>query len=340
MNGVPEDDSLIPEDSGAEPEVHNSGPQNREPARMEAWPAQETAGESIAPYIEPVPAEPPVFQYIPQPVVRRPPRIPNFGHLMLFALMAVVGLVGASILVQTALHFHLFGVATAQDAMGDVHYTLGSEAIFYLFTFAACLVFFPLIWHEGFFAGLQWNGATALRLYRRLFVAAVICFLLALLNGYLLPGPTNAPIDKIFRAPGAAWWLFAFGVTFAPFFEEMIFRGFLLPSLCTACDWFVERTHGEPPPPLGEKGHPEWSFGAMVFASVFTSVPFALMHAAQTGYSVGPFVLLVFVSLVLCWARLSTRSLAASVMIHACYNFMLFSLMMLGTGGFRNLQRM
>ena len=64
---------------------------------------------------------------------------------------------------------------------------------------------------------------------------------LALVNGFLLPGPKDAPIDKIFRTPGAAWLLFAFGVTFAPFFEEMVFRGFLLPALCTACDWIDEK---------------------------------------------------------------------------------------------------
>ena len=64
------------------------------------------------------------------------------------------------------------------------------------------------------------------------------------------------------------------------------------------------------------------------------------MHADQTGYAMGPFLLLVCVSLVLCWARLSTRSLAASVLVHACYNFLLFSLMFLGTSGFRHLDNM
>jgi membrane protease YdiL (CAAX protease family) len=78
----------------------------------------------------------------------------------------------------------------------------------------------------------------------------------------------------------------------------------------------------------------------MVFGSIATSLPFAAMHGAQTSYSWGPFVLLVGVSLVLCWARLSTRSLAASVFVHASYNFLLFSLMMLGTGGFRHLDKM
>jgi membrane protease YdiL (CAAX protease family) len=78
----------------------------------------------------------------------------------------------------------------------------------------------------------------------------------------------------------------------------------------------------------------------MVFASVATSVPFALMHGYQTSYSIGTFILLFFVSAALCWIRLSTRSLAASTIVHACYNFLLFALMIWGTGGFKNLDKM
>ncbi len=78
----------------------------------------------------------------------------------------------------------------------------------------------------------------------------------------------------------------------------------------------------------------------MVIASFVTSLPFALMHAEQTGYSLGPFLQVFAVSLVLCAVRLRTRSLAASTLVHACYNFMLFSTMLIGTGGFRHLDKM
>jgi hypothetical protein len=91
---------------------------------------------------------------------------------------------------------------------------------------------------------------------------------------------------------------------------------------------------------LGENGHPQWSFPAMAIAAVVTSVPFAGMHAAQTGYSVGPFLLLLGVSTVLCSVRLWTRSLASSTLVHASYNFMLFSIMLIGTQGFRHLDKM
>jgi CAAX protease family protein len=289
----------------------------------------------------PAPVEPPLFRSFAEPaILPPPPRIPHLGHLLVLAGLGFIGLLGSSLFVRSALHFHLFGISSPQKALTDVHYTVGSMAILYLIAFGAALLVFPVLWHKSFFAGLHWNAHAALRHFRILLGAACICFVLAMVDEVVLPGPNNAPIDKLFDTRAAAWLLFAFGVTFAPFFEEIIFRGFLLPALCTAFDWSVEKAVGTPAPPLDQSDHPQWSVSAMVFASIATSVPFALMHAEQTAWSLGPFLLLVCVSLVLCWARLATRSLAASVLVHASYNFLLFSLMLLGTGGFKHLDKM
>jgi membrane protease YdiL (CAAX protease family) len=282
----------------------------------------------------------PLFQSWSRPEILPAPRIPHLGHLLVLAVLALFGWVGAGLLTASALHFHLFGISTLKQAESDIHYTLFSMAALYVIPFAAGLFVFPVLWHKSFLAGLQWNAATAFRLRGRLFGAACACFVLAMIDGLLLPGPSETPIDKIFRTPGAAWLLFGFGVTFAPFFEEIVFRGFLLPALCTAYDWAAEMTAGEPAPPLDLNGQPQWSIPAMVVASILVSIPFALMHAEQTAGALGPFLLLVCVSLVLCWARLSTRSLAASVLVHASYNLLLFSLMLLGTGGFKHLDKM
>lgn len=284
--------------------------------------------------------EPPLFGSWIKPPMLVQPRVPHFGHVFLLAALVVLSLLITSVLTRSALYFHLFGISTVKQAIGDIHYTLGSMGSLYLFTLLGSILVFPLIWHRGFFDGLQWRGTMAFRLRGRLFVAAFACFLLALINGWLMPGPIDAPIDKMFRTPGAAWLMFFFGITFAPFFEEMAFRGFLLPAVCTALDWLGEKTHGQIPPPLDSNGHPQWSLLSMCLGSLLVSVPFALMHAEQTSYSIGPFSLLVLVSLVLCWVRLRLRSLAASVIVHACYNFLLFSLMLLGTSGFRHLEQM
>jgi uncharacterized protein len=284
--------------------------------------------------------QPPLFHSWSQPQIPPPTRIPNLGHLCLLAVLIFLGLSGASVLAWTALHFHLFGVRTIDQANTDIHYTLGTQVATYLITFGLSLLIFPRIWHEGFFTGLQWNGATALRLRGMLFAAAGFCFALAIVDQWLLPGPADAPIDKLFETRTSAWLLFAFGVTFAPFFEEILFRGFLLPSLCTAYDWAVEQFTHTVARPLDHNGYPQWSFPAMAVGSIVTSIPFALIHAEQTAHALGPFFLLVAVSLALCWVRLASRSLAASVLVHTSYNLLLFSIMLVATGGFQHLEKM
>ena len=289
---------------------------------------------------EPSDESPELFQYFTRPYAPPQERIPHMGHIGILFLIALAGLACAAILARAAISYHLFGVSTITEAATEFHYTLGTEGIFYILTFGGCLIVFPLLWHKGFFAGLQWQGKAALQRSGYLFSAALICFLLAMLDGLFLPGPADAPIDRLFRLPGAAWLLFGFGVTLAPFFEELAFRGFLLPALCTAFDWLAEKIHGGPPHCLDESGHPQWSVPSMLVAALLTSILFAPMHADQTGYSIGPFLLLVCVSLVLCGARLITRSLAASVLVHASYNFLLFTFMFLGTSGFKHLDKM
>lgn len=343
--------STLPDDQI--PEATNWPKDGQTVLRQEQATLQETAPiEAAAPEAMPeatetafvVPTaptgEPPMFQSWSQPAPPKPARIPNFGHLAILSVLLLMGFSVAIVIFLIAAKVHLFGVSTLQQAGTDIHYILGTEAVIYLATLGFALFAFPPLWHKGLFAGLQWNGQTAIRLRWRLWGLAIVCFFLAWLNGEFMPSPTNTPIEKIFKTPGAAWFLFVFGVTFAPFFEETFFRGFLLPSLCTAYDWIVEKIRNIPAAPLGLNGHPQWSVPAMIVGSVATSIPFAAMHAEQTGYAIGPFLLLVGVSLVLCGVRLMTRSLASSVLVHASYNFLLFSLMLIGTSGFRHLDKM
>jgi membrane protease YdiL (CAAX protease family) len=234
----------------------------------------------------------------------------------------------------------MFGVATFKQAEEEIHYRLGSQAAWYLITLVFCVLVFPLLWQRSFFDGLEWRASAAARQRWCLFGAALACFGVAIIDEIVLPGPTNTPIDQTFRMPGAVWLLFIFGVTLAPLIEEIAYRGFLLPALCTAYDWIVEQLTGSLAPRVDANGRPRWSMPAMVVASFVSSIPFALMHGDQTAYSLGPFLLLVCVSLVLSWVRLGMRSLAASVLVHSSYNLLLFSLMFLGTGGFRHLDKM
>ncbi len=353
MSTFPEPLPHTPED---EPAIEPNEPVSTDPLAPENTPAPpaEWTAEPEAPaqqnefapaaFAPPPPAEEilrePLFTYPALEPIFREERIPHLGHVGILTLLALGGLVGTMMLVPLALHFHLFGINNLTQAATDYRYALGSQAAQYFITFIGSVIVFPILWRKPFFEGIHWHGAAALQRTARLISASVVCFFVAMINGMLMPGPANAPIDQLFKAPGAAWILFAFGVTLAPFFEEMAFRGFLLPAFCTAYDWTVEHYTGAARRHLDEDGNPQWSLSAMVVGAVLTSIPFALMHGAQTSWSLGPFLLLIFVSLVLCSVRLYTRSLAASTLVHACYNFMLFSFMLLGTAGFKHLDKM
>lgn len=335
MTSSPED---RPHDRWSVPESWPADPAGSEESETESIVQPDAPGADFGTRETTAAIEPPRFDLLEPPP--RIERIPNFGHLAILCAMLVFGLLCSGLVIGLALAHHLYGVTGKQGALNDVHYELGSEAILYLVTLGECLLIFPMVWHRSFFAGIQWNGVVAVRRAGRLVTAAGGCLLLALLSSLVMPGPKQAPIEKLFQSPGAAWVMFAFGVTFAPFFEETFFRGFLLPALATAVDWFAEKVFHQPRLPLAANGHPQWSMTAMTTAAIATSVPFAFMHFAQTGRAIGPFFLLIGISLILCMVRFVTRSLASSVLVHAVYNFILFSMMLIGTQGFRHFEKM
>jgi membrane protease YdiL (CAAX protease family) len=322
-------------------------PESPRPARYIAQPAIAEIVSESPPQSTPQLALPPAsleeplfegYEFIPPPPPPR--RKPDLADVLLFALLATGGFVCSILLMVAAVHHHIFGVTAIKQANDEIHYRIGSQVAWYLFTLLFCTAVFPFAWRRSFFAGLQWQaGAAADRIWR-LMAAALACFVAAIVDELVMPGPANTPIDQTFRMPGAVWLLFGFGVTLAPLIEEIAYRGLLLPALCTAYDWTTEQFTHSPPRPLAGDGFPRWSTSAMVFGSVVVSVPFALMHGEQTAYSIGPFLLLVCISLVLCCVRLAVRSLAASVVVHSSYNLLLFSMMFLGTGGFKHLDKM
>jgi membrane protease YdiL (CAAX protease family) len=352
MTNIPEDEArepvILPESDpagfGATPafdaaQEHIAAPSYSD-ANIEADPAASTQAAPAYSYVPPTSPEPPLFHSFAQPPVRRPARIPNFGHLLLLSLLIIVAFSILIIALALAAHFHLYGFRLSQKSATDLGFNLLSEGVLYLVTFGLSLFVFPMVWNESLFAGLQWRGTVALSRFWLLVCTALACFGLAILDQVLMPGPSNSPIEKMINSPGAAWMMFVFGVTLAPFFEEMLFRGFLLPSLCTACDWIAEKMHASLPRPLDANGHPQWSLPAMIIGAVLTSIPFAGLHVEQQGHSLGPFLLLIVVSLILCTVRLFTRSLAASTLVHASYNFFIFASTLAATGGFRHFDKM
>jgi len=120
---------------------------------------------------------------------------------------------------------------------------------------------------------------------------------LAALGG-LLRAPESVSIQKLITDRASLIAVVTFTVLIAPIFEELVFRGFLLPLLA--------RSLG---PWLG---------------ILLTAVPFALLHIATYGWVWQIIVVVGIAGIVFGYARVRTGSTAASFLIHMGYNGMLF----------------
>ncbi len=301
---------------------------------------------------EPVFSEPGLAAYVEpdEMLATEPPavspgmRIPNAADAAIFVLLLLVGFLVAAVALIVAFSLHWLerwlGIKDMQAAQTDTVVALGTQFLLYAVTLAGAVPLFRRAWGKPFFAGLHWHAATAWRLRWWLLATAVLCNGLALAANTWLPQPDHPPIELLFRTSRDAWLLMGFGVLIAPLFEEMIFRGFLLPAFATSWDWCMERFTHTQPRPLDAEGNPVWSVPAMVVGSFAVSLPFALMHSAQLGAAWGPLLLLYCISLILCATRLRTRSLACSTLVHATYNLILFGITLVQTSGFRHLDKM
>jgi membrane protease YdiL (CAAX protease family) len=259
-------------------------------------------------------------------------RIPHLGHALLFFMIVIVCLVVSLAVVYAAAHLRSAQAIVAHPGLG-----MAAQALGYLLAFGLSFWIFPLLWDKGFFQGVHWNGLIARRKKRLIFTAGLVISAVAQLSLHFVSAPQHAPLDDFLQNPHLIWYTAAFGIFLGPFMEELGFRGFLLPAIATAYDWLTF-----PRTPAGlykwqqTSGH---STPALVVAAILSSIPFALMHAAQIGYAWGVIGILYGVSLALSFVRIRTQSLACSTLLHSTYNFTIFALLFLSTDGFRHMEK-
>jgi uncharacterized protein len=189
--------------------------------------------------------------------------------------------------------------------------TVIAQMLAYLVVFAFMIVLAKRGGALSFFAAIRWNWPPLWLLY--LIAGATLAFALQGL-AHLLPMPKELPIDRFFQTPLEAWALSLFGITLAPLFEELFFRGFLYPVL-------VRR--------LG------------VFAAILlTAAGFGLIHAPQLAQAWAPVLVVFLVGLVLTITRAVTKSVASGLLIHMAYNGTISLLLFLASDGFRHLEKL
>jgi membrane protease YdiL (CAAX protease family) len=266
-----------------------------------------------------------------------PRRIPNLGHALLFVSFA------ALLLFLFQLIFFALGkspVARHAGAVAIQHPKLqiAMLAATYLTTLTAACLFFPLAWQRSFLDGVRWHWAIARRQAGKLVALGLLVGFMMQIVTYFIAPPRAMPIDQFFLTPGDAWLMALFGTLVAPAFEEICFRGFLVPAFAIAYDWLSL--------PRTDEARARWQATAalspdsLIFSALLTSVIFAWMHAAQYAYQWAALLALFSISLVLTFVRVKTQSVAASTIVHATYNFFDFLLLFVATGGYRHLDRL
>lgn len=129
----------------------------------------------------------------------------------------------------------------------------------------------------------------------------------------LLPLPKNSPFDQFFNRPLDAYAFAFLAIAFAPFMEELFFRGFLYPVLARR---------------LG-----------IAAGVLLTALAFALIHEPE--YKAWAPVLIIFlVGVVLTVVRAKMKSVGASFIVHAIYNGIPIVLAIAASHGFHDLHKL
>lgn len=266
-----------------------------------------------------------------------PRRIPNFGHVLLFLVLALVllaigQLLGVFLLQLTHLFPHRGFYALVQFSSTDARASIPIQALSYGLIALVVMPLFSLLWGEPFGEGVHWDSNKARRRFIRLAILGLAAGIGISFFGDFLPMPKNPPITQdMMKSTAGAWMMLVFGISVAPLLEELAFRGFLLPGLLNSFRWFADR---------GAISEGAANRVGIPTSILLTSIAFAFMHSPQVSHAWGPLVLIGSISIVLCIVRLVMNSVAAGVIVHAAYNFTLFAGVFYQTSGFRHLERL
>jgi uncharacterized protein len=281
--------------------------------------------------------EPPPSLAPEPPPETTPRRIPNLGHALIFlAFTFLLLLLTQGVLLslgKVTIDPHKPAVTVQHPKL-----QLAATAVTYLVTLFAAWIFFSKLWRRPFLEGIRWNAPTARAHAARLIPVGFLLGMMVQCITYFIHATKPVPIDDFFLKPSDAWLITLFGTLVAPLFEEICFRGFLLPAFAIAYDWL-----SMPRTPIAAR---RWqttttlSPVGLLFSAVLSSALFAMIHGQQLGWAVPGLLAIFTVSLVLALVRVRTRSVAASTLVHATYNFFIFVVTFVATGGYRHLDRM
>jgi uncharacterized protein len=185
-----------------------------------------------------------------------------------------------------------------------------SQFLIYVAVAAGMIMLVEGKYHVPFWQAIRWNWPQAD--WRSLGVGVALFLGLALLQNFL-PMPKETPFEQLFDRPRDAYLLSLIAVTLGPLMEELFFRGFLYPVLA--------RRMG------------------VVWGIILTALPFGLIHLPQYGWAWGAALVIFLVGVVCGAVRATTKSVAASFLVHVGYNGTQMVIALVATHGFRQVEK-
>ena len=216
----------------------------------------------------------------------------SYEDLALF-IGAVFPSLALSALATRPVHFSSEGVRT-----------MVFQLLFYLLMLGTLYVLIALryrrpFWRSlGFTFSFRWAAAC-------LVIGPVLALALAAL-GAALRAPDEPTIQNLITDRQSRVLVMVFASLLGPVFEELVFRGFLLP--------LIARTTGDWP------------------AIFLTAAPFALLHGTTVNWSWQSILIIGLAGVAFGFARTKTGSTAAAALLHVGYNSTLFAAFLIQHG--------
>lgn len=176
--------------------------------------------------------------------------------------------------------------------------TLLFQAASYALLLGVLYLLVAVRYGRPFWRSLGWSRAVP-RGWLCLAASPLLAIATSTLGVALRAPEVGNPVENLISGRASLVVVMAFVVLFGPIFEELLFRGFLLPLLAR-------------------------TFGA-AGGIVLSALPFALLHGGQNQWAWQQVTLVGFAGLAFGFARHKTGSTVAATALHAGYNLTLFA---------------
>lgn len=256
---------------------------------------------------------PPVAGEPPPQLVPAPAENPPFGGLdvvRIGVLMFVVPVVLAPFLVVLLQKWFYPKLPISAVALKP-WVILGPQFVWFALVALFLLDYIPAKFHQSLWGAVRWNWPG--KNWPTLVVVGFVTLLALQGLERLLPLPKKSPFDQFFDRPLDAYAFAFLAIAFAPFMEELFFRGFLYPVLARRI--------------------------GIAFSVLVTAAIFAVIHAPE--YKAwGPVLIIFLVGVVLTAVRAKMKSVGASFVVHSVYNGIPIVAAIIASHGFRHMEKL